>query len=393
VQVLLTAAVRSPMCSPASAGGLSVMTAVDLMSQTVDVLLERAGIEAADVDRVIVECANEASDELEAAGWLTWPVKGRPTRIPAITVGRWCGTGQQVVHLAARGVARGIYDAVVVVGVESIRRNRLRTDGAEPPAAPFVLDGSSALHSRILAAELLASKWEIDRQQLDDYAVRSHQRAAEVASSGEFDAEIVPIDLPGKGAVQRVDRDGMIEPTLTVEQLSALQPSFLGPSITSQHPGILWSVTARNSAPHAVGSSAVLLMSKPRAAQLGVRARARFHEFCVIREDPALPLAAPLRATEKILNSAKMSLTQIDHVEVDEEFACVPLVWRAEYPISRDLLNPRGGALSLGNARTCGGIRQITTMLGALEATGGRFGLQTMSATDGKAYASLVECC
>jgi acetyl-CoA acyltransferase len=391
VEVLLMEAVRSPLCASA-ASGLSAAAPTELVRQTVHAVLQRAGIETADVDRVMVECNNEISDQLEAAGGLAWPVDGQPTRVPPITTGRWCGTGQQLLHLAACGIARSLYDIVVVVGVESMHPGSPGTHNAGTLATPVPLDTWPGPYPRVLAAEMLAAKWGLGREQLDAYTVRSQKRASEVASSGEFDGEIVPISVPGDDTERLLIRDETIDPRLTVEQLRALPPTFLDPVITRQHPDIVWSITAGNSAQRAVGASAVLLMSKPRAAQLGVRPRARFHEFSVARANPALPLAAPLRATEKILASAKMSLAQVDHVEVDEEFACVPLAWCAEFSISPDLFNPRGGALALGNPRACGGLRQLTTMLGALEATGGRFGLQTMSADAGKAYASLVEC-
>lgn len=388
MDVLLMEAVRSPLCLPVT-GGLQAMTPIELVRQTVDGLLQRTGIETIDVDRILIECGTEAARQVEASDWLTWPSDEPPTDIPSIVIGRWCGTGQQALHMAARGIKRGLHDVVVVVGVESIHHDRATPQNSETcsPTDPLAASG----RDHILAAEVLAAKWTLDREQLDTYTVRSHQRASEVASSGEFDSEIVAINVATDGPRREVTRDEAIDSTLTVDQLRALRPTLLDPVIARPDPDISWSITAGNSSQRVMGTSAVLLVSKSRAAQFGLRARARLRGLAVAAPDPALPLAAPLHATERILAATKTSLAQVDHVEVGEEFAAVPLAWTAEFPISANLFNPRGGSLALGNARACAGLRQITTMLAALEATGGRLGLQTMSADTGSAYAVIVE--
>jgi acetyl-CoA acetyltransferase family protein len=360
---------------------------MDLVRQTVDDVLRRTGINAGCIDRVLIECSDAVGDQLETAGRLSWPVDGVPTRVPPTTVGRWCGTGQQVLHLAAHGIVRGTYDAVLVLGVESMPNGQ---SPSAQPSAESELRAMAELPPRILAAERLAAKWGIERQRLDEYAVRSHQRAAEVASAGEFDAEIVAIESGRPGHPLKADQT--IDRELTIEALRALRPTLLDPIATSRHPGISWSITTGNAAQPSIGTAAVLLMSKPRAEALKLRPRAHVRNLSVARGDATLPLLAPLRATEKVLAATKLSLAQIDHVEVDEEFACVPLAWTSEFNISEDLFNPRGGSLALGNPRACGGLRQLTTMLSALEATGGRVGLQTMSSQNGNAYASLIEC-
>lgn len=379
------------MCLP-TAGGLSAMSPMDLVRQIVDALLQRAGVHASDIDRLLVECDTETGGQPYVAGQPRQPGDPVQVHIPAITIGQRCGTGQQILHLAAQEVAQGRYGSVVVAGAGSMYGSSPTGDHSETSATPAPFDKSAGVHPRVLAAELLAAKWGIRREHLDAYTVRSHQRASEVAAAGEFEPEIVPITVASDGLLRQVLHDEAIDIDLTTARLRTLGPTVLDPVVARQHPEISCSITVGNSARRVAGASALLLMNEHHAARLGVRPRAYFCGFSVARPDPALPLAAPLQATKQILADRQMSVGQLDHVEVDEEFACVPLAWTAEFPVSPDLFNPRGGALALGIPRACGGLRQITTMLNALEATGGRFGLQTMSADAGGAYACLIEC-
>lgn len=389
VDAFLVEAVRSPICSTLDGGGLTGIDPMEMVRQISEALIRRTGIDFADVDRVLVQCGGEAGGRLEKAGGLTWPLSGLPARVPAITIDRWCGTGQEILHHAARSVV-GRYDVVVAVGVET-------TQGcaAEVGTIPGCVDAESPLsHPRSLAAELLAHRFGIDRDQVDAFAARSNQRAAAVAEAGEFQKEIVPIEVPaGCGGGRLVVRDELIDFGTSVKTLGAMLPTIQDPEVVRKHPEASWITTPGNSARRAVGAAAVLLMSRERVARLGIEPRARLRRMAVAQGSSAMHLAAPLYATERILAMADLTVDRLDHVEVDEEFACVPLAWQSKFAVDFDLFNPRGGALALGNPRACGGIRQLTTMLGALEATGGRMGLQTMSANGGMAYASLIERC
>ena len=384
------------MC-PAVGGALRGITEMEFVRQTVEALLARAGVDPADVDRLLIQTGGAVHSQRAPHTGVTWPVNELPARVPAITMDRWCGTGQEAVHQAARTIVAHRSDVVVVVGVESAQYQSNNEGVPGNPAGPHRevpadRDLQTTLR-RVMAAELLTEKWAIGREALDEYAVRSHQRAAEVAASGEFNTEIVPIYASsdstetGRLAV----RDETIDSGATIEHLRALRPTLTDAVIAAQPPDLAWSITSGNTARRALGSAAVLLMSKLRAAQLGLHPRARLRGCTTARGDKALPLAASLRATEKVIAGSKVSLERIDHVEVDEEFACVPLAWCAEFPVSPDIFNPRGGALALGGARACGALRQMTTMLSALDATGGRFGLQTMNADAGHGYATLIE--
>jgi acetyl-CoA acyltransferase len=374
------------MCT-AVGGALRGITQTDLVRQTVEALLARAGINPANVDRLLIQGGD--------------PVRGHtvdspPAGIPAIAA----GNSQGAVHEAARAIFGGSPDVVVVVGADAADPHAIHSNGVSSaawrtgPDTPADRDIQATLR-REMAAELLCAKYAITRRALDEYAVRSHHRAAEVAASGEFDKEIAPLRSSGEGTPtgQLAVCDETIDRGATVEKFSAIRPTLADGVSTTHPPDIAWSITPRNTARPAVGAAAVLLMSNLRAAQLGLRPRARIRGFTVARGDIDLPLAAVLRATEKLLGGSKVSLKRIDHLEVDEEFACVPLAWCTEFSVSTDIFNPRGGALALGDARACTGLRQMTTMLAALEATGGRFGLQTLNADTGHGYATLIERC
>ncbi|MGV9797349.1 thiolase family protein [Mycobacterium sp. NPDC003449] len=391
VDALLIDAVRSPLCFD-SGGSLSATAPMELARQTITALLRRTGIDTGDVDRVLVQFGDRAARDVERAGSLIWPVTSLPTRMPAVTIDRWCGTGQRAMHHAARSIVKGLNDIVVVVGVESsdhpdpVHRGAKNGHGG---SRDYTVDGLS----RGLAAEMLASVKHIVRDQLDEYTVRSHWRAAEVANAREFDREIAPVLIRGlRGEPDCiVTRDETINANLTFAQLKSMKPAFIDQDVAQRHPEISWSMTDGNCARHAVGASALLFMSPRRATHLAITPRARIHGFAIAQGTPRVPLDAPLRATELVLESTRMDVTRFDHIEVDEEFACVPLAWLDEFHVDTDLFNPRGGALGLGNPRACGGIRQVTTMLSALEATGGRYGLQAMGADAGGAYASVLE--
>jgi acetyl-CoA acetyltransferase family protein len=374
-------------------GGLSATGPMELTRQTLDGLIARTGIDPSVVDRVLVQCGDALADHLEVSGGLTWPMSGLPARVPAMTIDRWCGTGQEILHHAARSVVSGRHDVVVAIGVEWAYPRKSEAGTGAPSASKGSKSSATVEIPRVLAAELLAAAKGIDRAQLDAYAARSNRRAGEVAAAGEFLKEIVPVTVHDGRHCRRVERDELIPNDATIEMLSKLRPILEDPAVITRHPEISCSITPGNSARRAVGASATLLMTQQRANQLGVQPRARVHQLAVSSGDAEAPLVAPLRATQKILTGAQMSVSQLDHVEVDEEFACVPLAWRSEFPIDSDLFNPRGGALALGNPRACGGLRQLTTMLAALDGTGGHFGLQTMSANGDLAYALLVERC
>jgi acetyl-CoA acyltransferase len=369
-------------------GGLSSVHPVDLLATVLTALVERTGIDPARIDDVIGGCVGQAGDQALNITRTAVLAAGFPDSVPGTTVDRQCGSSQQAVHFAAQGVRAGAYDMVIACGVESMSRVPMFSqmlDGA--PLAP--LSGRyPSLPPQGIGAELVAARWALDREQLDAYAASSHQRAASCAAAGAFADEIVPVVRPD-GSVH--DADETIRPTTTVEALASLRPAFLDERHAERYPEITWAVTAGNSSPLTDGASAALIMSADTAAALGLRPRARFRGFAVAGSDPELMLTGPIPATRKVLDRSKLSIDDIDAFEVNEAFASVPLAWAAEFGADRDRLNPRGGAIALGHPLGGSGTRLLTTLVNHLEATGGRFGLQTMCEAGGMANATLIE--
>jgi acetyl-CoA acetyltransferase family protein len=258
--------------------------------------------------------------------------------------------------------------------------------GADPWGAG-VAERFPGLVPQGVSAELVADKWGFSRAQLDEYAARSHQRAAGVARSGGFDDELVTVTVEGT----KVAADESIRVDTTVERLAGLRTVFGTPEMQARFPDVEWKVTAGNSSQITDGAAALLLMSEEKASSLGLRPRARIHASSVVGDDPMLMLTGPIPATHKVLSRSGLSLDDLDAVEVNEAFASVPLAWQAEFPVADERLNPRGGAVALGHPLGASGARIMTTLLNHLEQTGGRYGLQTMCEAGGMANATILE--
>ena len=242
------------------------------------------------------------------------------------------------------------------------------------------------LVSQGIAAELVAARWKISRDEMDAYAARSHHLASK-AQQKNFDSEIVPIETD-RG---QVERDETIRPTTNTDDLAMLKPSFVNPAMATRFPEIAWSVTAGNSSQITDGAAALLIMSEKTAGHLGRKPRARFVAYDVCGDDPLLMLTAPVPATRRVLAKAGLGMEEIDHYEVNEAFASVPLMWQRETGGAAEKLNPCGGAIALGHPLGASGARLMTTMLNSLERTGGRYGLQTMCEAGGMANATIIE--
>jgi acetyl-CoA acyltransferase len=222
---------------------------------------------------------------------------------------------------------------------------------------------------------------------MDEFAVRSHRLATRARDAGEFDNEIIGVDIGG----QAFTADETIRPGSSVEALAQLKPSFSDPAVADLYPQINWSVTAGNSSQLADEASAMLIMSENTANRLGLKPRARFVAFDVMGDDPIYMLTAPIPVTRRILKRTGMTVDQIDHFEVNEAFASVPLAWLRELKPDPARMNPRGGAIALGHPLGASGVRLMTTMLNGLEQTRGHFGLQTMCEAGGLANATIIE--
>jgi acetyl-CoA acyltransferase len=387
-------AVRSPVGRGKPTGALAALHPVELLGQTISGLLARNDLDPAEVEDVIVGCVSQAGEQAGGVGRLAWLSAGLPEHVPATTIDRKCGSSQQAAHFAAQGVLAGAYDVVVVGGVESMSRVPMGSSlmGRDAHGPGVAARYSPGLIPQGVSAELVAAKWGISRAAMDAYSAQSHHRAAACAEAGDFDNEIVPITVPDVGDGTHVVRDDeTVRPSTTADRLAELSPAFTDSEMSVRFPQIEWSVTAGNSSQISDGAAAMLVMSEERAHQCRLTPRARFHAFSVVADDPVMMLTAPIPATTKVLERAGLTVDRIDHFEVNEAFASVPLAWQKEFRVDRNLMNPRGGAIALGHPLGASGLRLMTTMLGALEATGGRYGLQTMCEAGGMANGTIIE--
>ncbi|MGV0155723.1 thiolase family protein [Rhodococcus sp. GB-02] len=375
-------------------GALSGTHPVELMAHVLRSITSRNGLDPALVDDVIGGCVGQAGEQALNITRSAVLSAGFPESVPATTIDRQCGSSQQAAHFAAQGVIAGAYDIVIAAGVESMSRVPMGTttmgkDASGPGIAARYPEG---LVNQGISAELIAAKWKFDREALDAFAAQSHQRAAEAAAKGLFDKEILPIsvtDAAGETFSHTVDET--VRASTTAEGLVGLKPSFYSEKYAQRFPEAQWSITPGNSSPLTDGASAALIMSEEMASKLGLTPRARFHSFSVAGDDPIFMLTAPIPATHKVLARAGLSIDDIDTYEVNEAFAPVPLAWAHEFGADPAKLNPWGGAIALGHALGSSGTRLLTTMVNHLEATGGRYGLQTMCEGAGMANATIIE--
>lgn len=388
--VVVVDAVRTPTGKGKAGAALADVHPVDLLSQTLESLLGRSpSLDPGDVDDVIIGCVSQVGEQSATPGRMAWLGAGFPAHVPATTIDRKCGSSQQAVHFAAQAIRAGEQDVVVAGGVESMSRVVMGSArmGADPYGERVAARYAPGLVSQGVAAELVAARWGLSRAAMDELAVRSHELAGQAQSSGRFDREIVPVQTPAG----RVDRDETIRTGTTTEKLAGLRAVFETPELAARFPEVDWSVTAGNSSQIVDGASALLLMSRERAEQLGLTPRARIHTMSVVGDDPLLMLTGPIPATHRVLARSGLSLSDIDHVELNEAFASVPLAWLAEFDLDPARLNPRGGAIALGHPLGSSGTRLMTTMLHALEDADQRFGLQLMCEAGGMANATILE--
>jgi acetyl-CoA acyltransferase len=250
------------------------------------------------------------------------------------------------------------------------------------PFGPMMTERYPNLVPQGISAELISEKWNITRDDNDRFSVESHKRAARATDEGRFEREIVPITVTGEdGTQEQVTRDEGIRPDSSMETLAKLKPAFKPDGV----------VTAANSSQITDGSAAVLIMSEEKANELGLTPRARFHSFALAGVDPVMMLTGPIPATTKVLERAKMTLDQIDLVEINEAFAPVVLAWEKEHHPDMARVNVNGGAIALGHPLGCSGARLMSTLVSEMERTGARFGLQTMCEGGGMANATILE--
>ena len=377
-------AVRTP--GGKRGGQLKNWHAVDLASEALKAIQERNDLDPALVDDVITGCVMQVSEQSLNVGRNAVLAAGWPESVPATTIDRQCGSSQQALHFAAQGVMSGAYDIVVANGVEAMTRTPMGSSVVRELGFPFGPRVMSRFHlvSQGEGAEMIADQWGISREQLDEYSVESHKRAAKATEEGRFEDEIIPIEIrdeEGKGTGETMTRDEGIRPDSSVDTLGKLKPAF-------REDG---KVTAGNASQITDGASAVLVMSEEKAKELGLTPRARFHAFALAGVDPVTMLTGPIPATKKILERNNMTLDDIDLVEIHEAFASVVLAWQKELDADLSKVNVNGGAIALGHPLGASGAKLCATLLNELERTGGRYGLLTMCEGGGMANATIIE--
>ncbi|MGN6160297.1 MAG: thiolase family protein [Marmoricola sp.] len=378
-------AVRTPVAKGKPGGAYSEIHPVDLHAHTLRALVDRTGLDPHEIDDVISGAVGQVGEQ--SGNTARWAVLGAgfPESVPAVTVDRQCGSSQQALHFAAQGVISGAYDVAIASGIESMSHIPIGSQslGRDFFGANVAERYQPGLVPQGISAELIANRWNLSRQQLDEFAAESHQRAARAWKDGLFDSQITRID--------DLATDETIRPETTPETLAGLRLAFKDDYWVSRLPDIDWRVTAGNSSPINDGSAAVLVTSEDAAARLGLKPRARVHSFAVTGDDPIFMLTGIIPATQKVLARAGLSISDIDAFEVNEAFASVVLAWQAETGAALDKVNINGGAIAIGHPLGASGARLATTLLNNLEQVDGRYGLQVMCEAGGLANATIIE--
>ncbi len=374
--VFIIEAVRSPIGR--RDGKLSSMLPVHLMARVLQALLARSAIEPALVEDVILGCVTPIGEQGANIARLAVLQAGLPMHVPAVSLNRMCGSGQQAIHFAAQAIAAGDMDVVIAGGIEVMSRVPLGSDWPKE----WPLDFPYALVSQGISAEMMAEKWRLTREDLDCFAYESHVKAAAATRRGDFAREIVPIEVTSPdGATDTLNYDEGIRFEPDLGKMSKLQPVF-------KEGGV---ITAANSSQISDGAAAVLLTSADKASALGLKPRARIAARYVIGDDPVLMLSAPIPATRAALERAGLRLDDMSAIEINEAFASVVLAWQKELQADPARVNPNGGAIAMGHPLGATGAILMTKLLHHLERTGGRYGLQTMCIGHGMATATIIE--
>jgi len=381
-EVVIVEAVRTPIGRGHKEKGYYKDTHPnELLGRCYTEVIERAGIPAQDVEDVITGCVQQFGEQMFNVGRNAWLQAGLPVQTPATTVDRQCGSAQQAVNFAAALIAAGVHDIVIGSGVEHMGHIPMGigfkwVDDVGTPWPPELLEHYNLIPQG-LSAEMIADQWEIPRSELDELAYRSHQLAHRATEEGRFERETVPMRVNGSTYVS----DQGIRPGTTIEALSQLKPAFKPDG----------KVTAGNSSQISDGAAAVLLMSREKADELGLKPRARILDQTTVGVDPVIMLTGPIPATRKLLERNKITINDIDLIEINEAFAPVVAAWRRELEPDMDRVNVNGGAMALGHPLGSTGARLITTLLHELERSDKEVGLVTMCCGGGLGTGTLIQ--
>lgn len=388
-RAVIVDALRTPFGRGRPDGALAAMHPVDLYAAVLAALVARNRIDPACIDDVITGCVTQAGEQAGNIGRHAVLAAGLPESVPAVTLDRKCGSAQQAMDFGAQAIIAGAADMVIAGGVEMMSRvparaNRLDRDALGPSVHARYPDG--LVHQGI-AAERIAARGGLSREQLDAYALRSHRRAAAAEDDGLLRDAVLPIAAGGG----TVTHDEGLRRDTDAARLGALSPAFRDDRLAQRFPEIDWRVTAGNSSQISDGAGAILLAEAGTAARMGLRARAAVTHFRVVGDDPIMMLTGVIPATRGLLERGGLNAGQIDRFEVNEAFASVVLDWQRAMNVDPERVNVLGGAIALGHPVGASGVRLTANLLAALEACDGRFGVQTMCESGGMANATLIE--
>jgi acetyl-CoA acetyltransferase family protein len=381
---------RTPFGRGRSSGALAHWHPVDLYARVLSEIVARNAVDPALIEDVISGCVIQVAEQSGNIGRQAVLAAGLPESVPAVTLDRKCGSAQQAVDFAAQGVLAGAYDLVLAGGVEMMSRVPMKANrmGKDNLGSAHHRRYPGGLVGQGVAAELIAARWDISREEQDAFALRSHRLAAEAADQGMLARDVLPLSAAASGEALVVADEGLRRDT-SMEQLAGLKPAFESAEMAARFPEIRWSVTAGNASQVSDGACAVLLAEERTALRLGLTPRASVEAFAVTGDDPLLMLAGIIPATEKLLGRSGIGIGDIDAFEVNEAFAPVVLAWQKHFDADPDRVNQFGGAIALGHPVGASGGRLLGNLLRTLEQKGGRWGLQTMCESGGMANATL----
>jgi acetyl-CoA acetyltransferase family protein len=380
-EVVIVEAVRTPVGrGHLQKGYYKDLHPSNLLAATYKELIDRSGIDPAEVGDVIAGCVQQWGEQSINIGRNAWLEAGLPQEVPATTLDRQCGSGQQAVDFAATLIASGVHDVAIGGGVEHMGKNSFAAAGevmAErgSPYSKELLERYDLINQG-LSAEMIADRWEIPRSELDEFGVRSQQLAARATEEGRYEREMVPMQV--NGDTYMTDQ-GLRE--TTIEALAGLKPAF-------KEDGV---VTAGNSSQVSDGAAAVLLMTREKADELGLKPRARIYDITTVGVDPVIMLTGPIPATRKLLERNGMKIGDIDLIEINEAFASVVAAWRRELEPDMDRVNVNGGAIAIGHPLGSTGARLMTSLLHEMERSDKEMGLVTMCCGGGLGTGTLIQ--
>ncbi len=353
----------------------------ELAAVVLEELVKRAGVDKGAIEDVILGCVTQAGEQGGNIARTAALIAGFPIQVPGVTIDRQCGSSQQAVHFASQAILSGDMDIVIAGGVESMTRAPMMSNMGDAKLSPK-LTAKHEIINQGLSAERIANKWELSREELDRFSFDSHQRAIHAINEGRFEEEIVSVEITKEdGTTEMFSKDEGPRPESTTEVLAGLRTVF-------DENGV---ITAGNASQMSDGASAVLLMSREKAEELGLKPIARIVARAVVGSDPTLMLTGPIDATRQVLEKANLSIEDMDTYEVNEAFAPVPLVWLKEIGGDSEKLNPNGGAIALGHPLGATGTKLLVSMIHELKRTNGRYGLLAICEGMGMANATIIE--